>query len=213
MADAAPTHATGGLRDRKKRDTRDALAEAALELFEAQGYDAVTIEAIAEAAGVSRRTFFRYFPSKEAVLFPRRAAHLAALEAALDDPSTADRSPFERVRLALLRVAERVDEGRVLERRIDAIVTRHPALLAHERGLDLEWEAVLAAALRRGAPRTRAARREAAHLAGATMGLVRAVLRGWLADGAQGGLTKIGAEALEVLRPRHTALAPSRGRR
>jgi len=49
--------------------TRRALVDAALELFADRGYDATTTGAIAEAAGVSPRTFFRYFPTKESVLF------------------------------------------------------------------------------------------------------------------------------------------------
>jgi AcrR family transcriptional regulator len=49
--------------------TRQSLLEAALELFSTQGYDNTTTNEIAEAAGVSPRTFFRYFPTKESVLF------------------------------------------------------------------------------------------------------------------------------------------------
>jgi AcrR family transcriptional regulator len=49
--------------------TRQTLLEVALERFASQGYDATTTEEIAEAAGVSPRTFFRYFPTKESVLF------------------------------------------------------------------------------------------------------------------------------------------------
>jgi AcrR family transcriptional regulator len=49
--------------------TRNALLEAALNLFSANGYDETTTDQIAESAGVSPRTFFRYFPTKESVLF------------------------------------------------------------------------------------------------------------------------------------------------
>jgi AcrR family transcriptional regulator len=49
--------------------TRTALLEAALNLFSAKGYDQTTTDEIAESAGVSPRTFFRYFPTKESVLF------------------------------------------------------------------------------------------------------------------------------------------------
>ncbi len=59
-----------GLRERKKRRTREAVRLAAFELFEEHGYQNTTIEQIARAADVSSRTFFRYFPNKTALLVP-----------------------------------------------------------------------------------------------------------------------------------------------
>ncbi len=56
---------TGGLRERKKAKTREAILREAFRLFRERGYSATTVEQIAEAAEISPATFFRYFPAKE----------------------------------------------------------------------------------------------------------------------------------------------------
>ncbi|GGS90988.1 hypothetical protein GCM10010222_35790 [Streptomyces tanashiensis] len=63
----AETSPTLPLRERKKLRTRQALIDTALELFGTQGFDGVTLDALCDAAEVSKRTFFRYFDSKEDV--------------------------------------------------------------------------------------------------------------------------------------------------
>jgi AcrR family transcriptional regulator len=74
-----------GLRERKKQRTREQIIEAAMGLFAERGYHATTIADIAEAADVSPRTFFSYFPSKEAVVFHTVDRDLASLANALSD--------------------------------------------------------------------------------------------------------------------------------
>jgi AcrR family transcriptional regulator len=59
---------TGGLRERKKQETLLRIAETGLKLFVRYGYEGVTLDEIASEAGISRRTFFYYFKSKEAIL-------------------------------------------------------------------------------------------------------------------------------------------------
>lgn len=72
-------------RDRKRRSTHEALVVAALDLFEERGFAATTIEDITERADVARRTFFRHFTSKEAVLFPDPSDYEQRLAEALDE--------------------------------------------------------------------------------------------------------------------------------
>jgi AcrR family transcriptional regulator len=74
-----------GLRERKKQRTREQIAEAAMRLFAERGYQATTIADIAAAADVAPRTFFAYFPSKEAVVFNNVDRDLARLASALCD--------------------------------------------------------------------------------------------------------------------------------
>jgi AcrR family transcriptional regulator len=87
-----------GLRERKKQRTREQIIEAAMGLFAERGYQATTIADIATAADVAPRTFFSYFPSKEAVVFHNIDRDLDALASTLRD-----RLPGETVFDALRR--------------------------------------------------------------------------------------------------------------
>ncbi|SDM76022.1 TetR/AcrR family transcriptional regulator [Allokutzneria albata] len=88
-----------GLRERKKRRTRAALTDAALELFSAKGYDATRVEEISAAVEISPRTFFRYFDGKEEVA-------LGQLSAMDEDAITALATrPAGEAPLAALRAA------------------------------------------------------------------------------------------------------------
>jgi AcrR family transcriptional regulator len=73
------------MRERKKRQTHELIAQAAADLFAQRGFDAVTVEDVARAADVSRQTVFNHFPSKEQMLFDRDAELEAALVAAVRD--------------------------------------------------------------------------------------------------------------------------------
>jgi AcrR family transcriptional regulator len=184
------------LRQRKKDRTREALADAALELFAARGFDATTVDQIAEAAGVSRRTFFRYFRSKEAVVFPDRERRLEVLRALLAEAPAG--TGLEAVRRGLMLLAREYTRSRdkvILQQRI---VEGSPSLLAYDFELDKHWEAVIADAL--GGRGNGKQHRHARLTAGAMMGIVRTVLREWYRSDGRKNLMALGEEAFELLR-------------
>lgn len=99
-----------GLRERKKRRTRDALLRAALLLFVAQGYEHTTVDEITDAVDVSQRTFFRYFANKEEVAFAVQDLVESHFVAALRARPPAE-GPLEALRGALLAAWDTLDEA------------------------------------------------------------------------------------------------------
>jgi AcrR family transcriptional regulator len=92
-----------GRREANKQATRQAILDAARLLFDRQGYDGTTVRDIAEAAGVTERTFFRYFESKEELTANQTLALLPILQAAIVSRPAAE-PPLRAVREALLEL-------------------------------------------------------------------------------------------------------------
>jgi AcrR family transcriptional regulator len=98
-----------GLRERKKRETRETIARTAMDLFGERGYDAVTVADVARAADVSEKTVFNYFPAKEDLVFGRGLARRQALihDIRTRPPGASLVEPFRRQTEELLdRLAE-----------------------------------------------------------------------------------------------------------
>ncbi|MFE7325334.1 TetR family transcriptional regulator [Streptomyces sp. NPDC057565] len=136
-----------GLRERKKRRTRDALLHAALELFTTQGYDETTVDEIVDAVEVSQRTFFRYFASKEETAFAvQEMVESRFLSELRQRP--AEEAPFEAMRSAVLcawnSIGEAIEETVTVElhMRTYRMIESTPSLLAAHlrRSIDLETE-------------------------------------------------------------------------
>ncbi|MBD3784327.1 MAG: TetR/AcrR family transcriptional regulator, partial [Micrococcales bacterium] len=106
-----PSCVVPSLRDRKRERTRRDLALAAYTIVRDEGVDAVTAEAVADRAGVSRRTFFNYFPSVESVLTASVAEFFASLSRRLEE-----RPAGEPVRASLLAVVDDPTDLDLVER-------------------------------------------------------------------------------------------------
>src|SRR5579864_1800477 len=76
-----------GLRERKKRLMRQQLSDTATRMFLDRGFDAVRVAEVAEACGVSEKTVFNYFPTKESLVLDRLEATMASLRTGLADPA------------------------------------------------------------------------------------------------------------------------------
>src|SRR5919202_2902057 len=76
-----------GLRERKKRLMRQQLSDTAARMFLERGFEAVRVAEVAEACGVSEKTVFNYFPSKEALVLDRLEITADALRTRLADPA------------------------------------------------------------------------------------------------------------------------------
>jgi AcrR family transcriptional regulator len=110
MTDTAPT--AEGLRERKKRATRDAILFAARRLFMDQGFDDVTVAEIAAAADVSEKTVFNHFPSKEDLALAGGEERLAAVVEAVRGRS--EGTPvIEVFRAATLNIVDEIEHGDV----------------------------------------------------------------------------------------------------
>ena len=140
------------MRERKKQQTRAALADAALRLALAKGPDQVTVEEIAEAADVSVRTFFNYFPHKEHAILGRNPEHLdRALERMRTAP--ADESPLTTMWFVVHDVLRDLESDGQLSRRGELIMSS-PTLLYQLMLSSIDDERQLTAALaeRMGVP-------------------------------------------------------------
>lgn len=118
------------LRENKKERTRMALRAAAFRLFGSQGFDATTVDEIAAAAGVSRTTFFRYFPAKEDVVFGRSREIGAVFRRWIAERPKED-NPLEAFEGALLAIARETRANPDLAREsleMRALLERNPAL-------------------------------------------------------------------------------------
>jgi TetR/AcrR family transcriptional regulator, regulator of mycofactocin system len=138
-------------RGRRPSTTRAQIARVALGLFERNGFDETTVEDIAAAAGISRRTLFRYFESKRDIVWGEFAVELVRLREHLHE-APADEPLMDVLRRAVVST-NRFGAGELDELRIRVnLISTVPTLVAHSALRYAEWRQVVAefAAERRG---------------------------------------------------------------
>jgi AcrR family transcriptional regulator len=144
MADV--TTAPGGLRERKKAQVRAAIQREGQRLFSAHGFEATTVEAIAAACDVSPATVYRYFPTKEDIVFAdaeRQGARLAQLIG--EQP--AELSPNQALYRALRGLADEYVPNRTTMRATARMLDGSISLRARKAEAQHRWEETVVAAL------------------------------------------------------------------
>ncbi|NMH99819.1 TetR family transcriptional regulator [Pseudonocardia acidicola] len=179
----APSTARRGRSAEGRAEVRRELVNAAVDLFTGRGYDETTVDDIAAAAGVGRRTFFRYFRSKEDAVSPDHESCLERVAAVF-----ADAHPSEPLLSVVLRAGETVfdlyfNDAEVARKRfrltheVPALRDREAASVDHYRRLFTRQLRVRLADVPDGELR-------AAVTAAAVVAAHNHALRAWLADGA-----------------------------
>jgi AcrR family transcriptional regulator len=193
-----------GRRERKKLATRRALEESAMRLFTEKGFDGTTVEEIADAADVSARTFFRYFATKDDVLFGDHEPRLDAMRALLDQRPADE--PVMASLEALLRglgdllVAHRdraLVQSEVSESRVQIL----GLFRQHQEEMNEVTAAFVATRLNPGGQ----VRIRARVVASAAMGAYLAASQEWLRSNGTEDMSRLMDEALDALR---TVLVP-----
>jgi AcrR family transcriptional regulator len=134
-----------GRRAAKRRETQERIARVGLRLFIEKGFDATTLDEIAEAADISRRTFFYYFQSKEDVLLAHDGGGFAeALRPAILRQSP-DQSPLAAARKAILELTPQYEGPDAIA--ADKLMRSTEALRLRKAALFVELERVLAEAM------------------------------------------------------------------
>src|SRR5271165_5198518 len=143
-----------GLRERKKRLMRQQLSDTATQMFMDRGFDAVRVTDIAEACGVSEKTVFNYFPTKESLILDRLEATMASIRTGLAEtgvaPVQAALRILDRELSAMMSWLTAQDDpaqaGHAI-RRFDALIQATPSLRAYQSDMMDQFTAVAAAIL------------------------------------------------------------------
>ena len=144
----------GGLRERKKRLMRQQLSDTATEMFLERGFDAVRVSEVAAACGVSEKTVFNYFPTKESLLLDRWDSTMGALRDGLGDPALVPVEAALRILddelgalLSWLASQDDAAAATAAIQRFGVLVRSTPSLRAHQRDMVDQLVAVAAGVL------------------------------------------------------------------
>lgn len=175
-----------GLRERKRRETQQRIAETGLRLFLASGYEETTLDAIAEAAGISRRTIFYYFKSKEEILLAYQSGIAEVIRNAVLQEST-NQAPLDAVLNALLKLNSGFDPEHMIV--IDRLLRSTEQLRASKQAKYVQQEQAVFEALCQLWPQAK--RRNALRIvAMVSVGALRLAIDAWVQSGGKQSVEK-----------------------
>ncbi|MFG2503861.1 TetR family transcriptional regulator [Streptomyces sp. NPDC048441] len=193
----------------KKAPMREVLAEAAFQLFLERGFEQTTVDDIVARAGVGRRSFFRYFPSKEDAVFPDHERCLADMTAFLEEAGGGD--PVDAVCDAariVLRMYAANPEFSVQRYRLTQEV---PGLRTYELSVVRRYERTMAGYLRSRYADAEDGSLRAEVIAAAVVAAHNNALRSWLRSGGEGDAAAAVDHALGLVRSGWGSAAVSGG--
>jgi AcrR family transcriptional regulator len=142
------------LRERKKRLMRQQLSETATEMFLERGFDAVRVAEVAEACGVSEKTVFNYFPTKESLVLDRLEATMGSLRTGLAQPEVSPTEAALRIlddelggMTSMLAAQDDPVQAIARFRRFGMLIRATPSLQAHQSNMMDQFVAVAAGIL------------------------------------------------------------------
>ncbi len=186
--------------ERRHQQTRTAIADAAVALFIEHGFVETTMDDIADAAGVSRRTAYRHFPSKDDLVFEQPRRWLQHFNITIAEPRP-DETLRQRCRRGLLAVAEVIQASAASVLPAYAVFAATPALRGTNGGIQDEWFQRYLELL---TPKRRVSQPQAlqiATVAGALVGTTTMLTAVWATSKPLGNMTTMTTAVLDQLDP------------
>jgi AcrR family transcriptional regulator len=192
-----PTLAVASRRTRKKERTRAQIYDAAMQLFLARGYDAVTIDEICAAADVARGTFFLHFPTKDGLLGEYGRQALAELTPLVEGHDGGAAATLEA---ALLFLAERASRHAAIVRLVVRQTALSTAAISDTTAAGHDMTQLFAAIIRRGQRSGELRRRVEPMIAGAVLASAYLAIAGeWARQDGVPDLSLLVRQALDVI--------------
>jgi AcrR family transcriptional regulator len=188
------------LTERRRDETRTAIADAAVRLFIERGFAETTMDDVADAAGVSRRTAYRHFPTKDDLVFEQPRRWLARFDAEIERRTTGE-DMRQRCRRGVLAVARSIDATSSSVLAAYSVFRATPSLRGANGRLQDQWVERLVELFTPSRPPSAGRALQLATVAGALVGAATILVAVW-ADAQPGGdIVAMTTAALDQLDP------------